>query len=90
MATTLTNKIVKIKKERKCFSCYRTFSIGEEMNFWTGIYEGSFNSCYSCLTCIKIMDMDTETEFPEGYVHEMLNKGETPEEALIRLKQNNL
>lgn len=56
------------------------------MNYWTGIYEGDFNACYSCMTCVEVMNMDTETEFPEGYVHEMLNKGETPEEMIIRWK----
>ena len=34
------------------------------------------------------MDMDKESsEFPEGYVHEMLNKGETPEELIVRVKE---
>jgi hypothetical protein len=79
MAQTLTSKTVTIRKERQYYSCYRNFPIGTKMNYWTGIYEGDFNVCYSCLTCVQVMNMDTETEFPEGYVHERLNKGETPE-----------
>ena len=86
MATTLSSKIVKIRKEHQCYSCYRKFPIGTQMNYWAGLYEGTFNACYSCLTCVQVMNMDTETEFPEGYVHEMLSKGESPEQLLERLK----
>ena len=59
------------------------------MNYWSGLYEGDFSSVYSCMTCVEIMNMDSETDFPEGYVAEMLNKGETAEQLLERIKKAN-
>lgn len=87
MSTTLKDKEVKIKKERQCFSCYRKFPIGTTMHYWAGIYEGDFSSVYLCLTCQKIMDADSENEFPEGFVYDCLDKGETPEQYLEKLKE---
>ena len=58
------------------------------MNHWVGKVEGDFNSCYSCMTCVEIMNMrqdPDEDSFPEGYVFEMLDKGDTPEELLLKL-----
>ena len=57
------------------------------MNYWTGLYEGDFNALYSCMTCVEVMNMSDDTEFPEGFVHEMLDKGETPEDMVIRWKK---
>lgn len=85
MVTTLSNKTVIIRKDRRCFSCYRKFPIGTEMKRWVGVYEGAINSSYSCITCVKIMEMDSDHEFPDGYVSEMLNKNQTPEDLLIEL-----
>lgn len=86
MNITLKDKDVKIKKERQCFSCYRKFPTGTIMHYWVGIYEGDFNSVYSCITCQKIMDVDSENEFTEGFVYDYLGKGETPEQYLEKIK----
>lgn len=59
------------------------------MNYWSGVYEGNFNSIYSCMTCVEIMNMRQDPDedgFPEGYVREMLEKGETPEQLIERWK----
>ena len=88
--TTLSNRTVKIRKQRKCFSCYRTFEIGMQMNYWAGIVDGDFCTCYSCLACVQVMNMreDPDEEgFPEGYVFEMLQTDETPEQLVERWKK---
>lgn len=86
MAETFKYKKVKVRKARQCFSCFRKFDIGAEMIYWAGKYEGDFCANYHCLTCDKIMDLDKESyEFPEGYVDEWLNKGQTPEQLLETL-----
>ena len=87
--TTLSNKTVVVRKQRQCFSCLRVFPTGTKMNYWSGISEGDFSSVYSCMTCVEIMNMPQDPDedtFPEGYVREMLEKGETPEQLIERWK----
>jgi hypothetical protein len=89
----LSSKMVKVKKPHLCFSCHRKFDEGTVMQYWTSIYEDEFCSGYTCDTCLKIIDMDDDTSdgIPDGYVNDMRNAGETPEQLLERLtlmKQN--
>lgn len=89
MGDTFKNQVVTTRKKHQCFSCWRTFQPGTKMNYWVGTYEGDFNSLYTCMTCIEIMNMRQDPDedgFPEGYVCEMLENNETPEELLIRFK----
>lgn len=91
MSTTLKDKIVVIRKTRKCYSCYRIFDRGSEMRYWVGIYEGDFGYIYCCKTCVALMkhyDDDGEG-YPDGFVREMLDKGQTPEQLLLRLDGSN-
>lgn len=53
--------------------------------YYAGLWEGDFCSMYYCGTCAEIMKKSKETEYTEGFVHEMLNKNETPEEFLLRM-----
>ena len=82
MATTLKSKSVIIRKEHQCFSCLRKFPKGTKMAYWVGIYEGDFCASYSCMTCVEIMNSTNEVEFPEGFVHEMLEPNQTPEDLM--------
>lgn len=82
---TLKYKLVTIRKQRKCYSCLRTYHPGNVLYYWVGLTEGDFGTAYCCPTCHEIMKLDSENEFPEGYVTEMLNKNETPEQLLARL-----
>lgn len=88
--TCLTYKTVKIRKQQMCFSCLRKFEKGTNLKYQTGVYDGSFYSIYTCLTCDEIIHINHrkhhEDEFPEGYTLECLDKGETPEDYLNRLK----
>ena len=87
MGTTLKQKAVTTRKPHQCFSCLRVFPPKTTMVYWAGIYEGDFNSVHYCLTCQDIFSYDTEGDgFMEGYTTEMLNRGETPEQLLERLK----
>ncbi len=85
--TILQTKAVKVRKNRQCFSCLRVFPIGTQMTYQANIYEGDFCQVYWCETCGSIMNKfngtDTASEgFPEGFVFEGLNKGQTPEDYL--------
>jgi len=85
MLVSLTNKKVIIRKEHRCFSCLRRFPIKTNMMYWSCIYDGDFNNGYTCITCEEIMNKckdDAEDGYPEGFVFEMLNENETPEERL--------
>ncbi len=88
--TTLSNKVVKIRKDRQCSMCLRLFFIGSKMNYWTGIFDGDFSASYSCLTCVEIMNAHQEEDgYCEGYTLECPDKGETPEQYVQRIKSNN-
>lgn len=80
----LKSKTVKIKKERQCFSCYRKFPIGIKMAYCVGIVEGDFSATYSCMTCVEIMNGCDEISFPEGFVADNLEKGQVPEDLLVK------
>jgi hypothetical protein len=82
VATELQNKTVITKKAHQCFSCYRKFPAGTKMTYFAGIYEGNFSSIYWCDTCDSIFDLSPENEYESGFVDEMLEDGQTPEELL--------
>lgn len=85
---TIKDKEVKIRKERQCYSCLRKFPSGTIMRNWVGNYEGDFNSVYSCSTCDAIMRLcpsDGEG-YPERFVFEMLDRGQTVENKLHELE----
>ena len=87
--TTLKYKSVKTRKINRCFSCLRDFPIGTIMFRWSVVDYGDFNNGHTCETCDKIHDInrgDLDDGIPEGYVHECLSIGETPEMYLNNLK----
>lgn len=84
--TCLRSKTVVIRKDRQCWACYRKLPIGTAMNYYVGIYEGDFQTGYTCLACQEIMTISGEDEFAEGYVSELLEKGESPEQFLEKWK----
>lgn len=89
MSTTLKDKEVKIRKERRCYSCWRKFQAGTIMRYWAGVYDGDFGAVYSCQTCQAIMlrqEPDEEGGYPEFFVANQLNPGQTPEDLLKTLK----
>lgn len=90
MSETFTDKIVKIRKPHQCFSCFRKFEPGTEMRYWCGIYDGDFGSVYSCKACNEIMDRcePDDDGYPEGFVAYMLEKDQTPEQLLEKMKKD--
>lgn len=89
MPTTLKYKKVITRVGHICFSCHRRFPSRSEMIIWSCIYEGDFNSGYTCMTCEEILKLseDHGEGFPDGFVNEGLERGETPEIMLERLKK---
>lgn len=85
MCTTFKSKDVKIKKQQQCFSCFREFPIGTKMRYWSGLYEGDFNSNYTCSDCREIMSRSDEHCFEGGYVNEMRDYKEPIEDCIKRL-----
>ena len=87
-----SSKIVKVRKPHKCFSCFREFGNGKQMDKWSGVYDGVWNSGYTCLTCHEIHNHKSIREdfyegIPEGFVHECLEKDQTPEMYLEYLNE---
>lgn len=88
MSTTLKYKEVTSRKQHKCFSCLRIFPPRTKLRYWVGIYDGDFGSVYNCVTCDEIMKRcnDDGEGYPQGFVQEMLEKGQTPEQLLKEWK----
>lgn len=93
MSDLYNSKNVKIRKQRQCFSCYRKYEIGTIMHYASGRFDGEFFKSYSCLTCKEIMNIHAKKDphcfsegIDEGYVHECLDKGQTPEDYLKNLQ----
>ncbi|PGT89819.1 hypothetical protein [Bacillus thuringiensis] len=51
MATIMTDKPVKIRKERRCHGCARRFEKGSTLQVIKSVDEGKFYSDYWCKTC---------------------------------------
>lgn len=53
--TTLSNKVVKIKKERSCYGCQVKYEHGTYMNKSVAVDDGDISSTYWCLPCEEFM-----------------------------------
>lgn len=62
------------------------------MHYWSGIYDGDFGSVHYCRTCEDIMNLSEPDDegWPEGFVREMLDKDQTPEQLLEVMKSEKL
>ena len=89
MSTILKDKIVTTKTIHRCFSCLRTFPPKTKMNIQVGICDGDFGTTYTCLDCIEIMSFtksdEVDNSYPEGFVFEMGNQGESINDTITRL-----
>lgn len=92
----ISEKVVKIRKERRCFACFRIFQIKQEMCVVTGAEDGSISTAYYCKTCWEILNhhiklYDNEI-WPEHVINEMSDYGFSgnPEEFLEFLKSKAL
>ena len=89
--TILKDKNLITRTEHRCLFCRRMFPIGTPMHYQVNVIEGQLCNIYSCVTCEAIIKIvpDDNNEYCEGYVHEMLGKGQTPEALLEELKMKN-
>lgn len=96
MSSTLFRSIVKIRKQQKCFSCYRKFPVGTEMERGTFVEDGIYtlHTCKTCLeffTLTRIAIRDNDGRIEEGWMREYMNNNQfkgTPEEYLEFYKKN--
>ena len=82
----LSHGIIKTRKERRCTSCLRMFQPGTQMEHWAGVGDGVFMHYYACPTCQEILKGLDDNIFYTGEVADLLEKGETPEEMLEKMK----
>lgn len=93
MYTPLRHQLVKTHgKSKKCFACLRKFPKKTMMYSWAGVsVEYGLCSGYSCTTCDDLMGMiHLEDGYPDGWVLEELEKGQTPEDLLEQVKLRNI
>jgi hypothetical protein len=90
MATTISDRPVKIRKPHSCFSCKQKFAAGTIMRKWVGTYEGDFGQVYYCATCEQIMHLcpcDPGEGWPEEFTIGFYREGiDTPEKVLEMIK----
>lgn len=53
--THLSSKIVSIRKQHQCLLCLDVLRPPAKMEYVTGIYEGNFQSTYTCEICTAYM-----------------------------------
>lgn len=93
MGEHISSKIVKIRKDRECFTCCRSFLKGSKMLASTNTSEGSIYTLYVCTTC-----KDLYSEFPARFegsewlmesegIRDCLLASQTPEELLSELRK---
>ena len=80
-------KKVKIRNPRKCFCCCRIFPAGAKMTYEAWAESGGIDSIYTCETCQEIISHELEygDEVFEGFVNDLLNVGQTPEQYLATI-----
>lgn len=70
MGTVLTSKLVKTRKEHRCFGCSRKFSAGTMMQRDTVVDDRMF-TCHLCETCVKVVrERPYGDEFYEGQLRD--------------------
>jgi hypothetical protein len=86
----LSDKIVTTRKSHLCNACHRRFEKGTIMRSQVNTYDG-IGTWRECPTCTILLDKhrdcfsDEYNVCEDGCVNESLDKGETPEDLLIRL-----
>jgi hypothetical protein len=84
--TVLKDKIVTIKKPRRCSACSRMFPVGTKMQVLVSVIDGDLSNWYSCETCTQLMNEHREdfADFDgmcwENCVADVLTENQTPEE----------
>lgn len=86
----LSEKIVKIRKSRRCNACARKFESGTEMQRQVNDFDG-LHSWYSCKTCTSLISkhgeyFEDDNIFYEYCVRDVLEPNQTPEELLEKLE----
>lgn len=70
MSTVLTSRLVKTRKEHRCFGCDRKFSAGTMMQRDAVVDDRMF-TCHLCETCIKVVNEQFDgEEFYEGQLRD--------------------
>ena len=88
----LSDKIVKTRKARCCDACYRKFPKGTQMRRQVNTYDG-IGTWYECPTCQDLLlnyysyfADNNYGEVESGCVAESLERDETPQDLLKRLR----
>jgi len=76
-ATTLSYKTVKTRKTHRCDICGRQIRKGAKAHYWSGIYEGAFQSGYAHSVCQHLWETVVWPEYDE-----LLDPGEFLREVL--------
>jgi hypothetical protein len=64
---SLKHKLVKIRKDRRCFGCSDLSLAGSKMVYNVGLSDGDFNSYYMCPCCdAYVSTMNAGDIFYEG------------------------
>lgn len=87
----LSEKIVKIRKSRRCNACARKFEPGTKMLRQVNDFEG-LHSWYSCDTCQLLLNKHSDyfvedNIFYEDCIRDALERDQTPEELLKKLEK---
>lgn len=93
MIEILSDKKVKIRKDRQCMTCLRLFKKESHMHCQSSVYDGNIGSWYRCLTCQELFqyfEWDRDEGIGEGAIKEIMYDHQfsgTPEEFLIYMKK---
>lgn len=70
--TCLQDKIVKTKKEHRCFGCNKKFPPKRKLRYQAGTWEGEFYSAYMCEPCYKELMIN---DYSDGFCGGDLREG---------------
>jgi hypothetical protein len=87
--TTLKYKKLKIRKRHFCHACLRKFDPDTEMFYFFCVDGGDFGSGYVCLSCDEIFKLKKISEWERGEVSNFLDRDQTPEDYLTKIKIKN-
>lgn len=64
--TTFRSKTVVTRKPHRCIFCWAGIPAGERCWYWSGVYDGDFQSSYGHAECQEAFDDDGCEEFTPG------------------------
>ena len=73
-STTLSQRMVKARKQHKCYECHRAIAPGKKYEKYTGVCDGEIFTHKTCLDCLSVRNVFFTGGYEFGGIWEYFNE----------------